>query len=528
MSSFLSYKSVQRLLELSEHPVNLTEEAVLSSKRIEKMQMQSSHLKLLYATERLGENTLEALWELAKESEALQKMQRMQRGEVINIIEGYPSEQRAVLHTATRDFFEPCLSSACQSAAEHAYKELEKLTAFLKDIEQNQLFTHIVQVGIGGSDLGPRAVYLALKAYKKSHREAHFIANVDPDDSYLLLSQLDLKKTLFVIVSKSGSTIETASNEEIIREHLQQQGLDPRAHMVAVTCPGSPLDDTSRYLERFYIWDYVGGRYSVTSMVGAVVLAFTLGMDKFLDFLKGASLIDKIALKEENNLPLLSALLSIWNRNFLHYSTQAIIPYSQALERFPAHLQQLNMESNGKGIDKKGAFIAYDTGAIYWGEPGTCCQHSFFQLLHQGTSIVPVEFIGFTHSQYPSSSMFMGTTAQQKLLANLLAQAVALATGQRSYNPGKVFEGNRPSRILLAERLDPMTMGALLSYYEHAAAFQGFIWNINSFDQEGVQLGKVLASSFCNAFEKLNQGKDIDAKDPSPVSSLMRQVHKLL
>jgi glucose-6-phosphate isomerase len=222
--------------------------------------------------------------------------------------------------------------------------------------------------------------------------------------------------------------------------------------------------------------------------------------------------MDKMALKKEKNLPLLSALLSVWNRNFLHYPTQAIIPYSQALSRFPAHLQQLNMESNGKRVDKHGKKVSFDTGAIYWGEPGTNGQHSFFQLIHQGTTVVPVEFIGFANSQYKVDITFKSTTCQEKLLANMFAQSVALATGQQSSNPNKVFPGNRPTRIILAERLDPYTLGILLSYYEHAAAFQGFIWNINSFDQEGVQLGKVLAQQFIDLFAQEKAQKTLEAK----------------
>ena len=284
------------------------------------------------------------------------------------------------------------------------------------------------------------------------------------------------------------------------------------------------MDDPSKYLASFYIWDYIGGRYSVTSMVGGVILAFSLGMDRFLDFLRGASAMDKLALKKEHNLPLISALLSVWNRNFLDLPTQAIIPYSQALSRFPAHLQQLNMESNGKRINRHGKAVSYETGSIYWGEPGTNGQHSFFQLIHQGTTIVPVEFIGFIHSQYKMDIVFQETTCQEKLLANLLAQSVALATGQKSPNANKIFPGNRPTRIVLAERLDPYTLGQILSYYEHAAAFQGFLWDINSFDQEGVQLGKVLAMQFIDLFAQKREGKEIDPKAFPIGSSYLRHL----
>lgn len=262
------------------------------------------------------------------------------------------------------------------------------------------------------------------------------------------------------------------------------------------------MDNPARYLACFYMWDFVGGRYSATSMVGGVTLGFLLGFHGFKEILRGAHEMDRHALtaKPEANLPLLSALLGIWNRNFLGYPTVAVIPYSQALLRFPAHLQQLDMESNGKRIDRTGHPTDFSTGPILWGEPGTNGQHSFYQLIHQGTDIVPLEFIGFHKSQYGHDLEIQHTTSQQKLLSNLFAQSIALAIGQKNKNPNKVFPGNRPNRILLAERLTPHVLGALLAYYEHKVAFQGFIWNINSFDQEGVQLGKTLATKMLGLF----------------------------
>jgi glucose-6-phosphate isomerase len=298
------------------------------------------------------------------------------------------------------------------------------------------------------------------------------------------------------VVSKSGTTLETLTNEEFVRARMVKLGLDPKEHFVAVTGEKSPMDDPSRYLASFYMWDFVGGRYSATSMVGGVCLGFVLGYDGFYHLLKGAHEMDRHALTAEptKNLPLLSALLGIWNRNFLRLPTVAIIPYAQALHRFPAHLQQLDMESNGKRVEKSGKPVDFSTGPIIWGEPGTNGQHSFYQLIHQGTDPISLEFIGFRQGQYGHDLEIQHTTSQEKLLANLLAQSIALAVGQASSNPNKFFPGNRPNRILLADRLDPHTLGALLSYYEHKVAFQGFIWNINSFDQEGVQLGKKLAN----------------------------------
>jgi glucose-6-phosphate isomerase len=263
-------------------------------------------------------------------------------------------------------------------------------------------------------------------------------------------------------------------------------------------------------LESFYIWDWIGGRYSSTSMVGGVLLAFAFGFDVYYEFLKGANAMDKAALNKDvdHNIPLLGALLAVWNRNFLGYQTLALIPYCRALRRFPAHIQQVAMESNGKHIDRAGNRVSFETGEIIWGEPGTNAQHSFYQLIHQGTSIIPLEFVGFRESQYEDDVLFHETTSQEKLLGNMFAQAIGLATGQRSDNPNKEFDGNRPSHILLGKKLTPFALGALLAYYEHKVAFQGFIWGINSFDQEGVQLGKVLANKIIDRFGALKGRKE--------------------
>lgn len=515
MPSFRHLKSVIRLNELAEDAVDLTEKGILIPKRIESMHVDGCGLKLFFGTERVTDVILNALWDLAEEAKVLEKMSAMQSGEIVNFIEGYESENRPALHTAMRDFFEHRHTSfSAKEATELAYKELEKLKGFLNTIEKNHCFTDLIQIGIGGSDLGPKAVYLGMEAFHKPHRKVHFLSNVDPDDGARIFRSVDLEKTLVVVVSKSGTTLETLTNEEFAREKYKKAGLNPKDHFLAVTGKGSPMDDPQKYLASFYIWDYIGGRYSATSMVGGVALAFALGMDRFLDFLRGANAIDKLVLhkNQRNNLPLLSALLGIWNRNFLGLPTTAIIPYSQALSRFPAHLQQLDMESNGKGIDKKGRAVDFETGPIIWGEPGTNGQHSFYQSIHQGTTIVPLEFIGFKKSQYKDDIIFNGTTCQEKLLSNLFAQSIALAQGQKNDNPNKFFPGNRPNRILLSDQLDPFTMGSILAFYEHKVVFQGFLWNINSFDQEGVQLGKRLALKIVDQFAGLRQGKGLDAK----------------
>ncbi|HPD17654.1 MAG TPA: glucose-6-phosphate isomerase [Planctomycetota bacterium] len=494
------------LVKLARRPFDLAASDALSPRRINTMKSEAAGLRLLYATERVTPDVLQALQELASQTQAVGQFARMMRGEVMNEIVGHPSERRQVLHTASRNVFDdlPCKHDAAQAEATgKARAQLARLKDFLSEVEREGRFTDLVQVGIGGSDLGPRALYIALKAFWKKGRRVHFVSNVDPDDTAAVLDGLDLSRTLVCVVSKSGTTLETLTNERLVAARFERAGLKPKDHFVAVTAEGSPMDDPAKYLRSFHMYDYIGGRYSATSMVGGVALGFGLGYDSFLEILRGAREMDLNALNPNarKNLPLLAALLGIWNRNFLGYETLAILPYSQVLSRFVAHIQQLDMESNGKRVDRCGRPVPYATGPIVWGEPGTNGQHAFYQLIHQSETIVPCEFIGFRQSQLGEDLEVEGTTSQQKLVANLLAQSVALATGKRDDNPNKVFPGNRPSSLLIADRLAPRTLGALLAYYENKVAFQGFIWNINSFDQEGVQLGKLLANKFLAHFK---------------------------
>lgn len=512
--AFTQLSSYKRLKELSENPVDLTLPGTLTPDRIHKYCASSCGYRLLYGTERVDDGVMAALKNLARESNVLEKMRCMQNGEVINFIKGYPSENRAVLHTATRDFFQnQNQSRPAVEAASMAGEELEKLKVFLVDLQTKREINEFIMIGIGGSDLGPYANFLALEHLKFPGKKLFFINNIDPDNAAAVVKEAKLANSLVVVVSKSGGTLETLTNEEYVRTRFREAGLKPEKHFVSITGEGSPLDDESKYLESFYIWDWIGGRYSSTSMVGGVLLAFSCGFDVYLDFLRGASAMDKAALNEDidENLPLLGALLGIWNRNFLGYQTLAVIPYSHALRRFPAHIQQLSMESNGKHIDRVGNGVTFETGEVIWGEPGTNAQHSFYQLIHQGTSIIPLEFIGYRESQYEDDILFEETTSQEKLLANLFAQAIGLASGQKSENPNKEFSGNRPSHILLGKQLTPFAVGALLAYFEHKVAFQGFIWNINSFDQEGVQLGKVLANRVIDRFATLKGGRDSES-----------------
>ncbi len=487
-----------QLERFASQPIDLKKE--LTPERISQFQAEGAGLKLSYATELVSDPILNELFAFADEKQALTWMQKLQAGEKVNVSEG-----RAALHTALR-------AKKGSKEADLAWKELDKLEEFLPTLDG---FTDIVQVGIGGSSLGPEAIYHALKAYSIPGRKAHFISNIDPDEVYSVLRSVNLAKTVFVIVSKSGTTLETVTNEQFIRTELAKAGLDPTLHLIAVTGKGSPMDDSKQYRASFYIWDYIGGRYSTTSMVGGVILSFTLGFSTFTNLLNGASAMDQVALQTDykTNLPLLGALIAVWNRSFLKFPSVAIIPYSFALARFPAHLQQLDMESSGKRVTRDGKVVTYETGPILWGEPGTSSQHSFFQLIHQGTTIVPVEFIGFKESQYGHDLMLDGSTSQEKLNGNMLAQALALAIGQHDSNPNKEFPGNRPSQLLIGERCDAKTVGALLAYYEHKVAFQGFLWSINPFDQEGVQLGKKLATQMidhlANHIEKRGGGDNV-------------------
>ncbi len=506
----------QRLQELARQPYDLTRPGALTLKgRLHRYVCHCADLRLLYATQRLTDEVLDNLQDLSEECELVSQFQEMRRGEVMNRITGFACENRQVLHTACRDIFSA--DPAEPGATAQARSELNKLAVFLDEIETGRIrpaagkfFSTMIHVGIGGSDLGPRSIYEALLPFGQKGRNVFFISNVDPDDAAAVLARVDLSTTLINIVSKSGTTLETLTNESLVRQALRAAGLDPGRHCIAVTGEGSPMDNPERYLRSFYMYEYIGGRYSSTSMVGAVMLGFFLGYDRLVEFLQGAAEMDLAAenpvLRE--NVPLLLALIGIWNRTFLGYPTVAVLPYSQALHRFPAHLQQCDMESNGKSVDRSGHQVGHQTGPIVWGEPGTNGQHAFYQLLHQGTEIVPVEFIGCLKSQRGEDIEVAGSTSQEKLIANLLAQSLALAVGQENDNPNKCFQGNRPSSLLLAERLTPKTMGALLALYEAKIVFQGFAWNINSFDQEGVQLGKVLAARFLECMADRDAGAD--------------------
>ncbi len=449
---------------------------------------------------------LTVLQDLANAQGLVEKYQALLTGEIMNT-----SEQRLVLHHLTRGRVLGEDTSIFIDGEEKGafYKEqLDRISHFSSEVRNGNIvsstgkrFTTVVQIGIGGSDLGPRAMYLALKgAVEVEDRlEAHFISNVDPDDGEDIFEQIDFETTLFILVTKSGTTQETLTNAEMVKKAMTKariKGLNPAKHMVVVTSKSSPLATSKEFLDAFFIDDYIGGRYSSTSAVGAVVLSISFGSEIFQRFLQGAHSADVAALEPEitHNAAMLDALIGVYLRNVLNLPSTAVLPYAQALSRFPAHLQQLDMESNGKQVNRDGEPIDYETGPIIFGEPGTNGQHSFYQLLHQGTSIVPLQFIGFKQSQRGKDIEIDGSTSQTKLVANLVAQIVAFARGKEDSNANKRFLGNRYSSVIIGDKVTPEALGALLAHYENKIMFQGFLWNINSFDQEGVQLGKVLAT----------------------------------
>ena len=454
-----------------------------------------------YGAKAVDDKVLAALSELAKEAQLTEKFAALYNGEMINT-----GEKRLVLHQLTRgQLGDAVVADGVDKRAFYAEQQ-KKVTEFAKKVHAGEItnadgekFTTVVQIGIGGSDLGPRAIYLALENWAKKNNtlkmEARFISNVDPDDAAAVINSIDLAHSLFVLVSKSGTTLETLTNESFVKDALKNAGLDPAKHMAAVTSETSPLAKSADYLAAFFMDDYIGGRFSSSSAVGGAVLSLAFGPEVFAQFLDGAAEADKLATSKNllENAAMLDALIGVYERNVLGHLCTAVLPYSQALSRFPAHLQQLDMESNGKSVNRFGEPIDYVTGPVIFGEPGTNGQHSFYQLLHQGTDIVPLQFIGFKDNQCGMDIDIQGSTSQQKLCANVVAQIVAFACGKDDTDANKKFEGGRPSSIIIGEQLTPASMGALLAHFENKIMFQGFAWNVNSFDQEGVQLGKVLA-----------------------------------
>ncbi|MBO8450726.1 MAG: glucose-6-phosphate isomerase [Spirochaetes bacterium] len=460
-------------------------------------------LRYNYAAKKVDGRVLQLLQELADEQQLVEKYRALLAGEIINT-----GENRKVLHHLARGQLGADVVFQGKNMRQFYEEQRQKIADFAAKVHAGEIrgstgkpFSTVTQIGIGGSDLGPRALYLALENWAakngKKKMDAHFISNVDPDDGAAVIASLNPEETLFILVSKSGVTQETLANELFVKSFLKKAGLDPAKHMIAVTSETSPLANNPAYLASFYMDDFIGGRFSSSSAVGGAVISLAFGPEVFACFLSGAAESDKMALETDirKNAALLDALIGVYERNVLGFPATAVLPYSQALSRFPAHLQQADMESNGKQVNRFGEPLSYATGPVVFGEPGTNGQHSFYQLLHQGTDIIPLQFIGFLENQTGEDVEVDGSTSQMKLRANLAAQIVAFAKGKDDENPNKRFPGERPSSLISGKQLTPEVLGALLAHFENKIMFQGFTWNVNSFDQEGVQLGKKLTKN---------------------------------
>ncbi len=482
--------------------------------RKEKYTLRHNGLKLDFSKNRIDDTTLTSLLALANEVDLKDGIDKMFSGDMINT-----TENRAVLHTALRNKSGNPVLVDGKNIMEDVDETLQKIKEFSNKIISGQhkgysgkAITDVVNIGIGGSDLGPRMVVDALQYYK-NHLKTHFISNIDGDHVFETIKNLNPKTTLFVIVSKTFTTQETLTNAETVKKWFLSQGAsqaDIQHNFVAVSTNLEKVIDFGIASENiFTMWNWVGGRYSLWSAVG-LSISLALGYDNFDQLLTGAYQMDEHfrTTSFDKNIPVTLALLSIWYNNFFETESEVVIPFSQYLTQLVPYLQQLSMESNGKSVDRNGEKVDYQTGNIIWGNTGTNVQHAFMQLVHQGTKLIPVDFIGF------SASLYGNKDHHDKLMANFYAQAEALYLGKSREDvhlelkianqqdkiaqlmPFKVFEGNRPSNALLMEKLNPKNLGSLLAMYEHKTFVQGYIWNIYSFDQFGVELGKELAKKY--------------------------------
>ncbi len=485
------------------------------SQRGRRWHVEAAGLYLDYAKNRINPDTVALLAALARDCELPERIGAMFRGDVIN-----NTEQRAVLHTALRRPAGQQLWLAGVDVVAEVHAVLDRMAEFSAQIRSGtwlghtgKPIRHIIHIGIGGSDLGPVMAYEALKHYSQRNLDLKFVSNVDSTALAEAIRGLDPGQTLFIVCSKTFHTVETLSNAQAARAWILAQLGEETAvarHFAAVSTNTEAMQEFGiAPAQRFPLWDWVDGRYSMDSAIGLSTM-MAIGAAQFREMLAGMRAMDEHFQQApiERNMPALMGLLAIWNNNFLGAATQAILPYEQYLARFPAYLQQLVMESNGKHVTQDGQAVACATAPIVWGEPGTNGQHSFYQLLHQGTRLVPCDFIGFGKSLNPVAAQ-PGCQDQQDLqhdllMANMLAQSEALAFGKTADEvradgvaealvPHRVFEGNRPSNTLLAHQLTPRSLGALVALYEHSVFTQGVIWGIDSFDQWGVELGKLLA-----------------------------------
>jgi glucose-6-phosphate isomerase len=474
-------------------------------RRGERLAIEAVGLSCDYSKHRITDETIRLLINLAEECDLRARIDAMFRGEKINV-----TEQRAVLHVALRAPRDQAIYVDGENVVPMVHAVLDKMTDFANRIRSGEWrgytgkrIRNVINIGIGGSDLGPVMAYEALKHYSDRNMTFRFVSNVDGADFVEATQDLDPEETLFIVSSKTFTTLETMTNAHTAREWSLRALGDEQAvarHFVAVSTNAAEVEkfgiDTANM---FGFWDWVGGRYSMDSAIGLSTM-IAIGPENFRALLAGFHAMDEHfrTAPFERNLPVLMGLLAVWYNNFFGAQTVAVLPYSQYLKRFPAYLQQLTMESNGKHVTLEGAVVDYQTGPIFWGEPGTNGQHSFYQLIHQGTKLIPCDFIGFCQALTPLGNH------QDLLTANVFAQTEALAFGKTAEEvkaegtpdwlvPHRVFEGNRPTTTILAERLTPDILGKLVALYEHSVFTQGTIWQIDSFDQWGVELGKVLA-----------------------------------
>jgi glucose-6-phosphate isomerase len=506
-------------------------------KRGERMTVEAVGLFLDYSKNRITDDTLKLLVRLAEESGLRERIKAMFRGDKINL-----TENRAVLHIALRAPRDEVIVVDGREVVSDVHAVLERMSDFANRIRSGAWKGHtgkrirnIVNIGIGGSDLGPVMAYEALRHYSERSLTFRFVSNVDGLDFVEATRDLDPAETLFVVSSKTFTTLETMTNAQSARDwSLKGLGGDPKAvarHFVAVSTNAEKVSafgiDTANM---FGFWDWVGGRYSMDSAIGLSTM-IAVGPEHFRAMLHGFRQMDEHfhTAPFHKNLPVLLALLSIWNNDFLGAETVAVLPYEQYLKRFPAYLQQLIMESNGKSVTLDGEKVRCATSPIYWGEPGTNGQHSFYQLIHQGTRLIPCDFIAFAEALTPLGRH------HDMLLANVFAQSEALAFGKTPDQvkvegtpdwlvPHRVFEGNRPSNTILSERLTPEVLGKLIALYEHSVFVQGAIWNIDSFDQWGVELGKVLAQRIVPELESKTPPK---LEHDSSTNNLIRRYRKM-
>ncbi|MCK5385432.1 MAG: glucose-6-phosphate isomerase, partial [Alphaproteobacteria bacterium] len=468
------------------HDVHIRDLFANNKKRFEEFSLRLNPLLIDFSKQRANKETLEKLCDYARACDLEGWRKKMFDGDVVN-----HTEKRAALHTALRVGAKAKIIQDGEDIVPEIQAVLQRMNDFSDQIRDEGRFTHIINIGIGGSDLGAYMAYEALKPFTDRDITVHFVSNMDSSHLAEILREVEAKKTLFIVASKSFTTLDTMTNANSASGWLRKElGIDDVGeHFIAISQNVALAKEFGIKEENIFpIWNWVGGRFSLWSAVG-LPLCIALGFDRFEAMLDGARAMDEHFryAELEKNLPVMLGLIGMWNRNFLGHETLAVIPYNQYLHRFPAYMQQLDMESNGKSVDRDQQLIPYATGPIIFGAPGTNAQHSFFQLFHQGTTIAPCEFIASIKNQSP-----MGDH-QVKLLANMFAQSKALMEGQESDDPNKKFDGNRPSTTLLLDSLTPYTLGMLIALYEHKIFVQGILWNINSFDQCGVELGKVLA-----------------------------------